>query len=121
MKYAIVGSRNYSDLDRVVRYVASLPEGSIVVSGDGGDVDKTAAQAARDRGWKPIIKPADWKKYGLPAGPMRNTQIVAEADVVIAFWNGISSGTMDTICKAVKAGKTVVIYGPRERGKQNVG
>ena len=53
---------------------------------------------------------ADWKQYGRRAGPIRNAQVVAEADVIIAFPIGESKGTRDAISKARKAGKRVFIH-----------
>jgi hypothetical protein len=43
------------------------------------------------------------------AGYIRNGYIVNNSDVIVAFWNGKSNGTADTITKARKAGKPVGI------------
>ena len=43
---------------------------------------------------------------------LRNSLIVADCDMVVAFWDGRSRGTLDTITKAVQAGKRVEI--PRQ-------
>lgn len=50
MKIAIVGSRGFSDLERVTQFVASLPEGYIVVSGGAPGVDRAAENAAVSQG-----------------------------------------------------------------------
>jgi hypothetical protein len=42
----------------------------------------------------------DWAKFGRGAGPMRNTQIIENADVVFAFPTKDSKGTRDSIRKA---------------------
>lgn len=48
-----------------------------------------------------VIRP-DWFKYGRRAGMVRNTQMLErKPDYVIAFWDGHSRGTLDTIQKAV--------------------
>lgn len=49
--------------------------------------------------------PANWKKYGPPAGPIRNSQMIdyiseCENRMVVAFWDRKSSGTGDTVKKA---------------------
>ncbi len=44
------------------------------------------------------------------AGPRRNQLIVARCTDVIAFWDGKSPGTLDTIRKAMKAGKSCAVY-----------
>lgn len=48
--------------------------------------------------------PADWAKYNLGAGPIRNSLMVEEnqdADIGLAFWNGSThrSGTWDCMNK----------------------
>jgi hypothetical protein len=40
---------------------------------------------------------ADWAKYGPAAGPIRNKEIIDACDVVIAFWDGKSKGTANSI------------------------
>ena len=108
MRVAIVGSRKYPDLDRVRREVETLPAGTVVVSGGAPGVDRVAAETARARGLEVIeIKP-DWEKHGKSAGMLRNPLIVKDADLVWAFWDGVSKGTKNTIrhaqtkCKVVK-------------------
>ncbi len=41
MKVAIVGSRNYPDLEKVKKYVRKLSPGDIIVSGGDNGVDET--------------------------------------------------------------------------------
>lgn len=108
-KVAIVGSRNYPRLDLVRQYVASLAEDTVVVSGGARGVDETAEQAARERGLQVESRPANWE-HGKLAGFRRNSEIVAAADEVVAFWHAQSRGTFDTITKARKTGKPVLIF-----------
>lgn len=42
----------------------------------------------------------DGSEYNAKAGFERNSELVVEADVVLAFWDGDSRGTLDTIDKA---------------------
>ncbi len=109
MKVAIVGSRNYPELDKVREYVRSLPNGSTVVSGGAKGVDKTAEDAAKECGLGVISLKPDWKKYGRGAGIVRNKQIVETADEVVAFWDGKSRGTMNTVDTAKKLDKPVKV------------
>lgn len=44
--------------------------------------------------------PADWRRYGKSAGPLRNRQMADYADQLIAVWDGVSRGTADMIEKA---------------------
>lgn len=53
--------------------------------------------------------PADWKKHGRGAGPIRNQQMVdAGADVVLAFPQAGSRGTLDCMKRAEAAGIKVI-------------
>ena len=97
VRYAIVGSREYRQLRHVQRFVQLLPVGSTVVSGHAHGVDSTAEGAAEARGLKVHSIPADWDHLGKRAGFVRNADIVANADIVVAFWDGISNGTKHTI------------------------
>ena len=46
--------------------------------------------------------PADWDTYGKAAGPIRNREMADYADVLIAFWDGQSTGTGNMINEAYK-------------------
>jgi len=109
MRIAIVGSRNYGDLEEVRRYVASLPVDTIVVSGGARGVDKTAEQTAKTCGLETKIFPAEWDKYGKSAGFRRNTVMVLAADRIVAFWDGKSAGTKHTIDMAIKYRKPLIV------------
>jgi hypothetical protein len=109
MIVAIVGSREYADLDRVRRYVRTLPIGTMVVSGGAKGVDSVAAQTARQCGLAVIEHLPDWKRYGKSAGMIRNATIVQDADLVVAFWDQKSPGTKRSIEIARQLGKEVII------------
>lgn len=116
---AIVGSRDYKDLDAVKRYVYSLPRDVTIVSGGARGVDTVAVDTAKERGMKTVVIPVNQR--GLPEGGIdrnnlfgqramiRNGEIVALCGTVAAFWDGSSTGTKGAIEKAEKAGKTVLI------------
>jgi len=112
MKIAIVGSRDYQHLDRVRIYVESLSPDTIIVSGGARGVDKTAEITAKRCGLKTIVFYANWNPNGVfdrGAGMKRNAQIIAEADQVVAFWDGKSPGTRNTIDRAKRANKPLEI------------
>lgn len=109
-KVAIVGSREFKRLDLVVDFVNSLEPDTVVVSGGARGVDRTAEEAAEKRGLTTLIFPAEWDKYGIQAGFLRNRLLVKACDYVCAFYNGTSRGTWDTIQKARKAGKKVIVF-----------
>lgn len=115
LRVAIVGSRDFSHLEWVDRYVDSLPEGAVVVSGGARGVDRRAEQAARRRGLKvesftPLWYGADGK-YDGSAGFARNQKIVERAHAVVAFYSGssASSGTRHVMKIAEAAGKLALV------------
>lgn len=110
MKIAIVGSRNYPDLNAVMAYVNSLPKDTIVVSGGAKGVDSVAEYTARMRGLQVEIYKPDWDKYGKSAGFRRNADIVNAADHLTAFWYNMSKGTANSIELADKRGIPTTIY-----------
>lgn len=112
MRVAIVGCRDWRDTSVIRDLIERLPADTVVVSGHGGNVDLYAERAAKARGLQTLIFPADWKKYGRSAGPLRNATIVGNSDYVIAPWDGKSHGTHDTIRKAESAGIPVQIVYP---------
>jgi len=109
MKIAVIGSRDYEHLDRVRYYVESLSPDTTIVSGGARGVDKTAEETAKQCGLTVIIFHANWDKYGKQAGMIRNADIIKHADKVVAFWDGSSSGTRNSINRAKKANKPIKI------------
>ena len=105
MRVAIVGSRDYPDLSTVRTYINTLlrPD-DVVISGGARGVDSAAVQYAQERGLAVEVYPADWDRHGKTAGFIRNQTIVDNADYVVAFWDGRSRGTMDTVNKAQAKG-----------------
>lgn len=110
---AIVGSRSYSRPDLVQACVASLPGGSVVVSGGARGVDSVAEAAAKAAGLETVVFHADWESLGRRAGPIRNEQIIQRADRVMAFWDGRSRGTLNALVLAERAGLPIEIFGPQ--------
>lgn len=108
-RVAIIGSRDWTDRKAVAWFVDSLPVYTIIVSGGARGVDGFAEIAARARGMRVVIYPADWQKHGKRAGFLRNATIVENCDRVVAFWDGESRGTKSTIDLARKAGKPVEV------------
>jgi hypothetical protein len=118
-RIAIVGSRDYPDLDAVKRYVYSLDKNITIVSGGARGVDTVAVETARERGMKTVVIPVNQR--GLPEGGVdrnnifgqramiRNGEIVQMVGTVAAFHHNGSPGTKNTIERAEKAGKTVLI------------
>lgn len=57
-----------------------------IITGECRGVDTFAAQWARDNNVPYKIFPADWRKFGRAAGPIRNKQMLTEGkpDLVVA-------------------------------------
>lgn len=112
-RIAIVGSRRFPNRQIVADYVKSLPKNSTVISGGARGVDTWAEQAAQDLGLPILTFQADWKSLGKRAGPLRNAQIVSQADRVVAFWDMTSRGTLNTLVLAHEENLPIDIYGPQ--------
>lgn len=107
-RVAIVGSREFPSMDKVRQYIwrlAARRDEVEIVSGGARGVDDEAHRMADLQRIKYTEFPADWETHGKSAGFIRNQQIVEYADRVVAFWDGESRGTRDTIERALKAHK----------------
>jgi hypothetical protein len=93
-------------------HLAEKFDGVTIISGGADGADKLGEKFAADSegGIKCQIHLANWDTEGKVAGPRRNTRIVNDSDIVLAFWDGKSRGTKDTIDKAVKANKPLFIF-----------
>ena len=106
MKVAVIGSRNLN-----VNMKQYLPHGiSLIVSGGARGVDTLAEKYANAYGIAKLIFFPDYKRYGKVAPLARNKLIVDHADMVIAFWDGISRGTKYTIDYANSQNKKVFVH-----------
>lgn len=81
---------------------------TVVIHGAARGADTEAAWLARGRGLAVEAFPADWRKHGRAAGPLRNQRMLDEGkpDLVIAFSGG--KGTADMVRRAEAAGVKVV-------------
>ena len=110
MNVAIIGSRSFTDYERAEEFLSVLDlDITRIISGGAKGADAIAERYASEHGIPITVYPADWKRYGRGAGMIRNKLIIADADVVIAFWDGASKGTKNSIELAHKAGKQVAI------------
>lgn len=107
MKIAVIGSRTFDD-KKLLDVILSGYEIDLIISGGARGADSLAQEYAKERNIPAKIFLPDWS-IGRHAGFLRNTQIVEAADCVIAFWDGKSKGTLDSINKAKKLGKDCAI------------
>jgi len=112
MRWGVVGSRGMTNWDFFVAELDRILDGQVVeaiISGGAVGADTFAQRYAGERGLPFEVFEADWERLRSKAGPRRNSQIVARADVLVAFWDGVSTGTKDSISKAQTAGKPVIV------------
>lgn len=108
MKVAVIGSRTFNDYNEV-KNVLSTIKITLLVSGGAKGADSLGERYAKENNIETKIFYPDWGKNGRKAGFLRNTDIINEAELVIAFWDGQSKGTKDSLDKALKNNKKVLI------------
>jgi hypothetical protein len=111
---AVVGSRTFCDYNRLCEILNELRQSESAIqkiwSGGADGADKLGARYARENHIEIEELLPKWNLYGRGAGLMRNTDIVIKSDMVVAFWDGVSHGTKDSINKARAQGKRLLVY-----------
>ncbi len=110
MKIAVVGSRGFNDYDYMTSILNNIEGITLIVSGGAPGADHLAEMYADQNNINKLILKADWGKYGKSAGMIRNKDIVDNAEYIIAFWDGVSKGTKNSIERARKAGKQLAVF-----------
>lgn len=116
----IIGSRrrdSKADYEATLKiFMEIYEEGDRIVSGHcpkGGDLFAEIIAAKfglTEKNGKLILHRPEWDKYGKGAGFIRNTYIAEDADVLICVVAADrTGGTEDTIKKAEKMGKRIVL------------
>ena len=110
-KLLITGSRSITDKKLVFDALDKL-EGkpSVLIHGGATGVDTLAGEWAKSKGIEVNVVRPDWKKfpitqYRFKAYAMRDRLMVDTSDVVVAIWDGVSSGTQLTFTYADTKGK----------------
>jgi hypothetical protein len=114
MRVLVTGSRHWKNaafirmvLDRVAEVYGS-GNLTIVHGACPSGADLIADQWARENAGRGVVvepHPANWKRWGAAAGPIRNTEMVdLDAEVCLAFIDPGSRGTLDCARKAEQAG-----------------
>jgi hypothetical protein len=115
MIIAVTGGRDYVPRDNdAIAFVGLLHAHRVKVVRHGGcrGADAAAARAAKvyfaETGLGGEVEewPADWKKHGKAAGPIRNRAMLQGVEMLIALPGG--RGTADCIRAAREAGITVI-------------
>ena len=90
--------------------LSDLPYKVSFVSGMAKGADAVGKAFAQHLGVKCEEYPADWEKFGKGAGFIRNRQMAENAEALVAFWDGRSSGTKHQINIATELGLDVFIF-----------
>lgn len=115
MKLAIIGGRDFNDIDKARKVFKNFfkPYTREIISGGAKGADLIGASLASENDLECTEYLADWKKHGKAAGMIRNEEIINGADMILAFWDGVSKGTANSLTKAKKQKKPcfIVYYG----------
>lgn len=118
MKVIIAGSRCIDNQQEVFSDLGELLQTwrnagfdiTEVISGTAKGVDQIGEEWAALSNIPVKRMPANWKEHGKVAGLLRNIEMAKEADALIAFWDGLSTGTAHMIATMVTMEKPVYYY-----------
>jgi len=113
MKTIIAGGRTITDPEVLLEALEACPWShriTEVVCGKAEGADTLGEDWANASGIPVKPFPADWKKHGKAAGPIRNGEMAVYADSLIALWDTRSTGTRDMIAKATLKKLKVFVY-----------
>ena len=102
----VCGGRDYNDREFLFDQLDALDAAQgfkTVIHGAASGADTLAEEWANSRGKGLMAFPADWKRHGKAAGPMRNKSMLdfGRPELVLAFPGG--KGTANMIAQAIKA------------------
>ena len=111
MNIGVVGSRSFNDyplLEKTLNEIIDNIQQNqkvgrdkpiTIVSGGASGADTWAEIYSIKHNCKLQVFEADWDKHGKKAGIIRNKDA---SDIIVAFWDGQSKGTLNTIQEARK-------------------
>lgn len=112
MRILVCGDREWVDCS-LVRYILwrineKITTKITIIEGEAEGADKCGKAAAKAFGFDLLKFPANWKRYGRAAGPIRNTEQLNEGkpELCLAFHDNYlkSKGTKDMVNKLVENG-----------------
>lgn len=103
----VTGGRDYANKTKITQ-VLTLLKPDIIVHGDCSGADTLAKQWAIENNIEHCPYPANWKKHGKKAGPIRNIDMLVTFPgiTVVAFPGG--KGTTNCINAALQRGHMVL-------------
>jgi hypothetical protein len=108
MIVAITGGRDYEIQDVDILWSATelglldVPKDQIeFIHGDSKGVDRYMGRILTANGFKVTPIPADWKAFGICAGPLRNRMLAQKCDLCLAFPGGKGTQNMVNTCRGL--------------------
>jgi len=115
-KVAVIGGRDFTDKEMLYRILTkNRPSIKLIISGGAKGADTLATDWATDFGMPYLVFPAAWHdpdtgEYDRGAGFRRNWDIINYSDVVIAFHDGKSKGTANSLEIAKNLNKPTKVF-----------
>ena len=111
MKVLVCGGRHFMDRKFLYETLNRIHKETTIhelIHGGANGADIIAGAWANLRKIPVKVYRADWNEYGRSAGPIRNEQMLKEAepDLVVAFPGG--TGTNDMVCRSLRDGVKVI-------------
>lgn len=123
IKVIIAGGRDYANYSFMKKQLNSLfrnvknTHNITILTGGAQGADRLAEFYAKTHNFKVEKFIPDWNKYASnnpmkknPAGVIRNKEMVDEGTHLVAFWDGVSNGTKNTILTSHKANLKIRVY-----------
>ncbi len=114
-RIVVAGCRDYYNYNEAKEFINhclksfNAEDTFVFLSGNCRGADQLGERFAEETGLSVELYPAEWKKHGKAAGPIRNKKMVAACDAVICFWDGKSKGTRSLIQYAKEMQKPLAI------------
>lgn len=113
IRVLVTGGRGFTDESMVVRALDATHAAAgvaCVIEGGASGADAFARRWARDKNVPLASFPAEWRRHGKAAGPIRNSHMltVGRPDLVLAFPG--TNGTVDMVRKSKAAGVEVLEF-----------
>lgn len=113
-KIAVIGSRNFCDYSffaKKLEQIISNLDGDIEYISGGclNSADELIQRYCKENNCKLTEFLPDWEAHKKAAGIIRNKLIVNECTHLIAYWNGVSKGTKNSVDMARKQNKPIRI------------
>jgi len=119
LKIVIAGSRAITDYDELLKALTGAINNNVItradsfeiISGGARGVDTLARRYAQEVGYKLVeMKPQYQHNRDLSAPLRRNIDMANYGDILVAVWDGKSTGTKHMIAQMQKRGKPVFVH-----------